>query len=176
LFRRSIKKYGHPAGYGYKIALKLAKRHNKSLKELSVDTVAFATQIKGEEIMKAIDAKKKYPYVVKDEKNKLESEQTIFYVHFVDPVTAADLGDSVYSVQGVGQTRRERLLTGSQELSILKHCLVDWENMVDEDGKKVEFDSKNKVEMIARIPPKYRGEIADFIRSGSELTEGEEVS
>ena len=126
--------------------------------------------------MKAIRADKAYPFTVKDERDEPESEQTTFMCRYIDPKTSASLGDQLYNVSGVGAKRTERLLTGSQQLKILKACLVDWKNMTDDEGNVVPFDKAKPVEMIGMIPPQYRREIADFIQGESELEEGEEQS
>ena len=125
--------------------------------------------------MKAIDKNKTYEFVVQDERGVAvkEEDRTVFLCHYLGSEMMAALGDSVYSVKGVGQARRENLNTGTQQLTILKECLVGWRNMRDEDGKEVTFDEKNKIDMIDMIPPKYRSEIADFIRGESEVNEGE---
>jgi hypothetical protein len=177
LLKSAENKVGHSYyGLRSKLAFKLIKRMLKANEEIFVDTVAFATQIKGEEIMKAIRADKAYEFVCKDERSLPESEQTTFMCKFLDPHTAASLSDQLYNVQGVGQARKERLMTGTQQLNILKKCLVGWRNMKDEDGKEISFDDKKPIEMVAMIPPKYRREIVDFIQGESEVVEGEEQS
>ena len=126
--------------------------------------------------MKAIKADEAYPYVCEDERDLKESDQTTFMCKYIDPKTSASLGDQLYNVSGTGSKRRERLLSGSQQLKILKACLVDWKNMVDDNGSQIPFDKESPVEMIGMIPPKFRREIADFIQGESELDEGEEIS
>jgi hypothetical protein len=176
LFKSAYRKVGH-CFYGYrsKIALKLSRYAMEAGEEITTEMVAWSTQITKEEIMKAIRADKAYPYVVKDERDDPESEQTTFMCRYIDPKTAASLGDQLYNVSGVGSNRRERLLTGSQQLKILKACLVDWKNMTDDDGKEIPFEKEKIVEMVGMIPPKYRRELADFIQGESEVEEGEEL-
>ena len=125
--------------------------------------------------MKAINAKKAYDFVTKDDKKLPKEDRTVFKCKFLDPYTAARLGDQIYNVSGTGSNRKERLLTGTQQFEILKSCLVGWENMShpDNEGELLEFDKANIEDMIAAIPPRYRAEIADFIRGESELEEGE---
>jgi hypothetical protein len=177
LFKSAERKVGHPYyGYRSKIASKLALRAIKAGGEVNLEAVAWATQIKTEEIMKAITADKAYPFVVKDERDAPEDERTVFMCKYIDPQTSASLGDQLYNVSGVGSNRRERLLTGSQQLKILKACLVDWKNFHDDSGKEIPFDKEKPVQMIGMIPPKYRREIADFIQGESEVEEGEELS
>jgi hypothetical protein len=175
LFNSAVRKVGHPFyGYRSKIACKLALRAIKAGGEVNLEAVAWATQIKQEEIMKAIRADQAYPFVVKDERDAPEDERTVFMCKYIDPQTSASLGDQLYNVSGVGSNRRERLLTGSQQLKILKACLVDWNNFKDETGTTIPFDKEQPIKMIGMIPPKYRREIADFIQGESEATEGEE--
>lgn len=126
--------------------------------------------------MKAIDASKEYEFVVKDERTLPESDRTVFLCKYLDSSTAAALGDSIYKVSGTGSARQEKLLSGTQQQTILKTCLKGWKNMVDDEGEPIAFDSKKPIEMIDMIPPKYRSEIADFIRGESEATEGEEAA
>lgn len=131
--------------------------------------------------MKAIRADKAYDYVLKDDRKKKPAERTTFKIRFLDPYTAAKLGDQIFDVKGVGQNRKERLLTGTQQFEILKACLVGWENMEHPDStpenyKELPFDSKNVEDMISMIPPNYRSELADFARGESELDEGEGAS
>ena len=124
--------------------------------------------------MKAIDANKSYEYIVKDERKLKDVEKTVFLCKFLDPQTAADLGDRIYQVSGLGNKRKEQLLTGTQKYSILKTCLVGWKNMRNDSGVEIEFDNKKIADMIAMIPPKYRTEIANYISGESEIEEGEE--
>lgn len=129
--------------------------------------------------MKAIRADQPYDLVPKEDQKKPKKEQTTFKVKFIDPYMAAKLGDQMFDVKGAGSSRKERLLTGTQALDILKECLVGWENFehpdsTDENKKYVEFDRKNIDDMVAMIHPKTRSEIVDFARGESELNEGEE--
>lgn len=128
--------------------------------------------------MKAIKADQAYDFIPEEEKKKPEKDRTIFKVKFMDPYLAAKLGDQMFDVKGAGSNRKERLLTGTQALEILKTCLAGWENFeapdsTDENKKYVEFDKKNIDDMIAMIPVKTRAEIVDFARGESELEEGE---
>lgn len=182
LLKYSYKKYGLFVGYHSKIALKLNKRAYRIINEVSVDTLCYATQIKEkEEIMKAIRSDKAYDFIVKDDRKKNPKDRTTFKIKFLDPYTAAKLGDQIFDVKGMGANRKERLLTGTQQFEILKNCLVGWDNMEhpDSNGSEprfLEFDTKNIEEMISMIPPNYRSELADFARGESELEEGEGAS
>jgi len=182
LLLSSYKRCGYFSGYRSKIALKLKKRAYRIMDEISVDILKYVTQIKEEEeIMKAIRADKAYDYILKDDRKKKPEERTVFKIKFLDPWAAAKLGDQIFDVKGVGQNRKERLLTGTQQFEILKSCLVGWENMEDPEStsdnhKTVPFDQKKVEDMIAMIPPNYRGELADFARGESELDEGEDAS
>lgn len=150
--------------------------------EVSVDAFSFATQIKEKEkIMKAIHADKAYDYIPKEDRKKKPEERTTFKVKYLDPFTAASLGDQIFDVSGVGTKRRERLMTGTQQLEILKNCLVGWDNFEDPDStsdkkKFLDFDAKKLEEMLSCIPPPVRAELADFARGESELDEGEKQS
>lgn len=129
--------------------------------------------------MKAIRADQPYDFVPKEDRKKKQKEQTIFKVKYLDPYKAAKLGDQMFDVKGAGSSRKERLLTGTQALEILKDSLVGWENFehpdsTPENRKFVEFDSKDIDGMIEMIPPKTRSEIVDFARGESELEEGED--
>ncbi|HEC72006.1 MAG: hypothetical protein ACTSW7_01210 [Candidatus Thorarchaeota archaeon] len=180
LLKSSYESYGMPAGYRSKLALKLRTRAYKIVDEVAVDAIAYAAQIKEKEtIMKAIRADHPYDLVPKEDKKKPKKEQTIFKVKFIDPYMAAKLGDQMFDVKGAGSSRKERLLTGTQALEILKDCLVGWENLehpdsTEENKKLVEFDKKDIDGMIEMVHPKTRSEIVDFARGESELDEGEE--
>lgn len=176
LIKSGLKKYGILGGRRSQIALKLNKKAHIIMRAVSVDTVSYTTQIKDEEIiMKAIDAKKAYDFICEDDKKAPPDQRTVFKCKYLDPYTAARLGDQIYNVSGTGSKRKERLLTGTQQFEILKSCLVGWENMEhpNNEGEKFTFDRDRIEDMIAAIPPKYRAEIADFIRGESELEEGE---
>jgi hypothetical protein len=173
LFKSAVKKYGHIGGLRSKIAFKLYKISIREINTTVLDSVVFATQIKRREIMKAIDVNKSYEYIVKDERKLHDKDKTVFLCKFLDPQTAADLGDRIYQVSGLGAKRKEQLLTGTQRYTILKSCLVGWRNMRSEDGKEITFDNTHIAEMIAMIPPNYRNEIANFISGESEIEEGE---
>ena len=179
LFKSSFKTFGTLGGYRAKIALKLRKNAYKIIHEVSYDTYSYITQINNKElIMKAIDSTKAYDFVPKDDLKLEPAKRTVFKVKFMNPHVAANLGDQIYNVSGTGNSRRERILSGTQMFETLKSCLVGWDNMVDpeDDTKTVDFNTAKVEEMIAMIPVKYRNEIADFARGESELEEGEAAS
>lgn len=179
LLKYSKNKYNYYGGYSAQIGLKLIANASKVIEEVSIDTIKYTTQItEKEEIMKAIRSDRAYPYVPKDDKELKPEDQTTFKIQYLDPFVAAKLGDQIFDVKGAGSSRKERFLTGTQQLSILKQCLKGWENFVHPDSTKenpqlLEFDSNNITEMIASIPPNVRAELADFARGESELDEGE---
>ena len=175
LLNYSVKKYGHISGMSGKFGLQLKNKANIIAHEVFMESAAFITQEREDVIMKAIDANKAYPYIPKeDRKSTVKPEdKTTFLCKYVNPYLDAKLGDELFSIQGVGNQRKERLLTGTQRLEILKECVTGWENFVGPDGKPVTFDPKNIEAMISMIPPPVRSELADFIRGESDLEEGE---
>jgi hypothetical protein len=181
LLKSSYETFGYIGGYRSKVALKLRKRAYKIIDEVSFDALSYATQIKEKEtIMKAIKANQAYDYTPKEERKIKESKRTIFKMKFLDPYKAAQLGDQIFDVKGAGSNRKERILSGTQALEILKDCLCGWERFEDPDStdeenpKYIEFDKKRIDDMIEMIHPKIRAELVDFARGESELDEGEE--
>jgi len=179
LIKSSIEKYNRPSGYKGKLGLKLINSAYKMGEEVVYDILSYTTQIREKEIiMKAIRADKAYPYVPKSDRKLAPKERTTFMVKFIDPYKNAQLQDQIFDVKGAGSARRERILSGTQQLEVLKECLNDWDNFEDPDSTKetpkfVKFDRKNIDDMIAMIPPNVRSEIVDFARGESEVDEGE---
>lgn len=169
----SIKKYGHISGIEAKIGLRFQKRANIMIYEMLMESTEYVIQLDRGEIMKAIDAKKAYPYICKSDRKLPKEQRTTFMCRYIDPYLDAKLGDQLFNISGSGNSRKERLLTGTQRMEILQGCVKGWENFKDENDALVKFDEKNIEGMIAMIPPPARAELADFIRGESDLDEGE---
>lgn len=137
-------------GYGLKLAIKIHCYVVKKLEE--------------EEPMKGIRYDKPHDYVCKCDRKKPEKEQTRFKVRFLTAPEQAELRDMIYSVQGFGDKRNERFLSGTISLEALKIGLKGWENFTHEDGEEIPFTVDN----FSCIPPAERDEIANYIRGVPE--------
>jgi len=137
-------------GYGLKLATKISCYVTKRLEE--------------EEPMKGIRYDKPHTYVCKCDLKKPEEEQTKFKVRFLTAPEQAELRDMIYNVQGFGDKRNERFLSGTIALEALKIGLKGWENFTFEDGEPIPFNVDN----FSCIPPSERDEIANYIRGVPE--------
>ena len=174
LMQSAKRKYGGIGGYRSKVALKLNKRAHIIMDSVIIDTTTYATQVDSEEIMKALDIDTPIEYVLKEEKKLDKDKQTVFILRPLSATKQAQLQDKLYDVEGMGKQRKERLLTGTRMLELLREHLVGWTNFKDSSGADVPFDEKNPTRNIDRIPAPCRQELADAIAGESEVEEGEE--
>jgi hypothetical protein len=174
LMKSARKTFGGIGGYRSKVALKLNKRAHIIMHEVIVDTTKYATQVDSEELMKAIDSDTTIEYVLKCEQKLDAKDQTVWLLKPLSAVKQAQLQDQLYDVEGMGKARKERLLTGTRMLELLKGHLVGWKNFLDKNGDPVKFDKDNVTASIDRIPAPYRQELADAIAEEGEVDEGEE--
>jgi hypothetical protein len=162
-----------PGGWWAIAALRFKARAYRIAYETALESLQFAAPINPKEnLMKAIEAGVVEKFVAKEDRGLPPAEQTRFLLEFLDPYTDAKLSDEVYSISGMGNNRKERVRSGTQQNETLKKCLKGWENFKDSNGREIAFDSDMMVN-IARIKPKVRREIVDFVRGESEADEGE---
>ena len=112
---------------------------------------------------------------------------------FLKLSTAASLRDEIYQVDGIGKDRKERILSGTQQLVVLEETLLGWNDNfvvpkagydgmaeIDDNGNiitaHVAFDPKRKREMIEMVPAEIRDELVEFVKGESSVTEGEAKS
>lgn len=157
-----------------KFGWKTIGKFNQEIKNLLTDYFIWLMPQEKENIMKALNPKATHEYVCKEDKKLDENDQTVFVVKYLSIEQSANIRDNMYQVDGSMKNRKERILAGTSELEVLKLGLKGWKNFRDElTGEKVDFDDKNIMEMIGRIPPAARTELADHIRGESTLSEGE---
>ncbi len=146
--------------------------------------------------MKAVDQLADRPYVLEEERELPEAEQTVFWlrglpydVYLAIQEKAAPTMRMPAKFYGKGKKSVEDLDTEVEwksgnrlrlEFEILSQGLVRVENLRAETGELLEYPGLTakenaKKEWISRwLPPKARIEIANSITEGSEVTEDEE--
>jgi len=149
-------------------------------RSLLIGIIVFHTGLEEDDIMAkmfGIKPNQVHKFEPKGQEDTAEDKRTKFLVEFLDVALSANISDQVYTAKGFGAKREELLRAGTQELHILRRSLKGWENFVYEDETEVEWDdpgkgSKDKVNAVMdrnlnKIPPEWRGEIADFVRGQS---------
>lgn len=115
----------------------------------------------------------------KDDKPK---DRTTFLYTSLDASDYARIQNELYQVDGWGKNRRERFLTGTQQVEVMKLGLKGWKNFKYEDGVEVVWDAPSKgknaqevdnimMDNINRIPPEARAELVDIIRGESTVSQ-----
>jgi len=102
--------------------------------------------------MICLDANYICPFIVEDDKDKPEQEQTVFYVQFLT------VGQRL-------QLDRERPGMNDIMLKILASNIVGWSNFKDESDNEVPYSVDN----LGMIPKKYLEEIYNFIFDNSSI-------
>ncbi|KKL50794.1 hypothetical protein LCGC14_2301910, partial [marine sediment metagenome] len=100
----------------------------------------------------------------------------------LDASDYARIQNELYQVDGWGKNRRERFLTGTQQVEVMKLGLKGWKNFKYEDGTDVAWEEPSKgknaqevdnimMNNINRIPPEARAELVDIIRGESTVSQ-----
>ena len=117
------------------------------------------------ESMKGVRFDKPHDYICKCDKSQPKEAQVIFKVKFLSAVQQAKIRDMLYTVTGIGASRKEVLLTGTATNDALELGLIGWENFNYEDsGEPIAFSKEN----FSCIPPLERDEIANHVRGATE--------
>lgn len=112
--------------------------------------------------MKLLDPRKQFEYTLKSEMKVPESDRVSAIIKGLTLSDETQIIDALYSGKG------ERVVSiAGQQLMAIKVGLVDFKNLKDSEGKKVEIerDEQGLVsdEFLARIPNDIRQEIARVI-------------
>lgn len=121
---------------------------------------------------------KEYSYVLKEEHDKPEAEQTVWWYKL------ADLDDQQASVDIIefegDPNDKETLRTIYKpnikaQARILLNCLTRVENLKNDDGESVEWPKANQYQkqFLASLPPAWRAELAGVFRQASTVSEDE---
>lgn len=113
--------------------------------------------------------------------DKPKDRITFLYVS-LDATDYARIQNELYQVDGFGKNRKERFLTGTQQVEVLKLGLKGWKNFKFEDGAEVEWELPSKgqtaqevdnimINNINRVPPEARAELVDIIRGESTASQ-----
>lgn len=111
----------------------------------------------------------------KDEKSK---DRITFLYTPLDVNDYARIQNELYQVEGWGKNRKERFLTGSQQVEVLRLGLKGWKNFKFPNGEIVPWEEPQKgktasdmetimMDNINKIPPEARAELVDIIRGES---------
>ena len=119
-------------------------------------------------------------YVLQDERDLPESEQSVFLLRALTLAQIMKIEDAAASVSPGDNTVNIR--SGSSKVVALEQGLEGWENVRDANGNQIKFKGTKKkvkgetviqpdMETLSLIPPKYRNELAEEITNGSQLDE-----
>ena len=116
------------------------------------------------------------------QKSEKAKDRTTFLYTSLDASDYARIQNELYQVDGWGKNRRERFLTGTQQVEVMKLGLKGWKNFKYEDGTDVAWEEPSKgknaqevdnimMNNINRIPPEARAELVDIIRGESTVSQ-----
>ena len=123
----------------------------------------------------AVEPGEVFDYIVKADRDKEESEQTIFRLKVLDNKTQIKIQDSG-SVMNV-HTGDMRIKAGNKTDLILKAGLTGVDNLKNRKGEIIDFmtDKNNIVsdDFLGMLPPKVKSELANEITEMQSLQEDE---
>ncbi len=127
---------------------------------------------------------KEYSYVLKRERDKPESEQTVWYYKLPPLDAQFDEGEEIIFQGDLASEENNDVTTKfkpanevKKQAKIIKVCLVKVENLFNDDGQPVEWPKDNRThkrdELIAALPPTWRAELAGVFRHAAIISEDE---
>ena len=125
----------------------------------------------------ALDPKSTFPYVLKDDRELPEAEQTVFELRGLTVSEEAAVSDSM--ILAHGGTDELSFRAGTHQLTILRMGLRRWSNFAGNDGKPVPFEVGKGYprsvtdECLDRLLPRHRQELANAILERGTITEAE---
>lgn len=130
--------------------------------------------------MIALDPRSTRNYVLIEDRELPDDEQTVFKLKDLDEATLIRLMDSIEVTRGDdGESRISSGGMGTRVYTIVQAGLVGWRNLRDSEGKSIPFH-KNEVtnriddDLMARLPWTAKMELANAIEAGAKLTEEQE--
>jgi len=130
--------------------------------------------------MIALDPRTTRNYVLTEDRELPESEQTVFKLKDLDEATLIRLMDSIEVTRGDdGESRISSGGMGTRVYTIVQAGLVGWRNLKDSKGNAIPFHKNevtNRIEddLLARLPWTAKMELANAIEAGAKLTEEQE--
>jgi len=118
----------------------------------------------------AVDPHRSVRYVLKEDRELPEDQQTVFLLRALSARELAQVEDGMSVVTPGGDVR---IATGSQSLRTLDLGLTGWENFLTPDGKLVPFDGNAKASNWDYLRPSWRRELSNAILDQTRLTEAE---
>lgn len=160
----------------YTIWLKRQTSAEKKLSFLSQELLdSFKEFVLGEKSNMIVLQKvgDKVPYVLEDERDLPESEQTTFYFQKIPRTEIAQARDNMAGISDEGRVEKLRSATVSYEITLEQLC--DWDNIRDETGTEIPFDKSVKRELYDRLPIQVQDELEGEFGGGIQKREEEQV-
>jgi hypothetical protein len=125
----------------------------------------------------ALDPKATFTYVLEDDRKLPEEEQTAFTLRGLTVAEEAKVADSMIS--SIPGQEELSFRSGTHQLTVLRHGLRSWANLLDANGKEVAFEtgrgSPRHVtdDCLDRILPRHRQELVGVILERGSISEEE---
>lgn len=124
-------------------------------------------------------------YILKEERDALEADQTKWHVRPLTWKERAEVQDGIIvtEIKMTGpkngqQSGLMKHLSGTQARIAVEKGLVKVENLLGPDGKEIKYehnmDAKHRENVLDQIPPNWTSEISDVILRMSGLMKEEE--
>ena len=117
-----------------------------------------------------------YPYILKEDRKKKKTEQTIWW-HKIADLDQQQLGGDIVEFEGDPTDNRvtRTIVKPNRKgvVDILTSCLVRVENLKNEKGEDVQWPtaSQPRKEFLAVLPPAWRAELAMAFKQISTVSE-----
>jgi hypothetical protein len=125
----------------------------------------------------ALDPKATFEYVLEDDRQLEQGEQTIFTLRGLTVAEEAKVADSMIS--SIPGQEELTFRSGTHQLTILRHGLRGWRNFLNGEGAEVPFEttkgSPRQVtdECLDRLSPAHRQELVAAIMDRGTISEDE---
>jgi hypothetical protein len=134
------------------------------------ETLISFKKLLGERKMVVVKkAGEKLTYVAKEDREKPQQEQTVFFFRKIGSSERASSRDKMLKLNKKG--RVETIASASSNLELTLTSLEGWSNLVDEAGVQIPFDKANKQACFDMLPYEVQDELIEFVAAANRASD-----